>query len=209
MHFLVHFSTIVEKNGPMRNYWAMNFERLNGEVKKPAHTMNNFKDAKKTLAFKRQTAMLHAQLSKSSLRDHVIFGSIYECSVNDLPLVELQRFFQPNGETIQMSKKATINGVVYSEGMFMAVNEKNEPEDNLLLFERIESVICEDEKNPLFVMATYSTIEFDSGTFCYIVRREVPTKNRIKQLQDFLDFHPLDCINYDGKMCIRLKYCIW
>ena len=27
MHFLVHFSTIVRKNGPMRNYWAMNYER--------------------------------------------------------------------------------------------------------------------------------------------------------------------------------------
>lgn len=38
MHFLVHHGTIVRKNGPMRTFWAMNYERLNGKIKAPCHT---------------------------------------------------------------------------------------------------------------------------------------------------------------------------
>jgi hypothetical protein len=60
MHFLVHFPTVVRKNGPLKNLWVMNYERMNGSIKIPTHTINNFRNPKKTLAFKRQCAALHS-----------------------------------------------------------------------------------------------------------------------------------------------------
>jgi hypothetical protein len=33
MHFLVHYASIVKKNGTMKNYWCMNYERMNGALK--------------------------------------------------------------------------------------------------------------------------------------------------------------------------------
>ena len=207
MHFLVHFSTIVRKNGPMRNYWAMNYERLNGAIKKPAHTMNNFKDPIKTLAFKRQSAMLHAQLSKKTLRDAVEIGAISKIPLKNFPQAELLKFFRPSEETIQVSTKITINGVLYSAGMFMAMEKISE--NNLLAFAKIDRIICEDCNNPLFALSAYSTIEFDQHCFSYIVEKKSPSTCLIKTLQSFVDYHPLDCVHIDGKYFIRRKYFIW
>ena len=200
MHFLVHFSTIVRKNGPMRNYWAMNYERLNGAIKKPAHTMNNFKDPIKTLAFKRQSAMLHAQLSKKTLRDAVEIGAISKIPLKNFPQAELLKFFRPSEETIQVSTKITINGVLYSAGMFMAMEKISE--NNLLAFAKIDRIICEDCNNPLFALSAYSTIEFDQHCFSYIVETKSPSTCLIKTLQSFVDYHPLDCGHIDGKYFI-------
>ena len=50
MHFGVHFSTIIRKNGPMRTFWAMNYERPNGNFKQPTHVMNNYRNVLLTLA---------------------------------------------------------------------------------------------------------------------------------------------------------------
>ena len=50
MHFGAHFSTIVRKNGPMRTFWAMNYERPNGNFKQPTHVMNNYRNVLLTLA---------------------------------------------------------------------------------------------------------------------------------------------------------------
>jgi len=44
MHFLIHAGRIIRKNGPLRNFWTMGFERLNGVIKKPSHIMNNFRN---------------------------------------------------------------------------------------------------------------------------------------------------------------------
>lgn len=54
----IHFFTFLLLFERTAYYWAMNDERLNGAIKRPAHTMNNFRDPIETLAFKRQTAML-------------------------------------------------------------------------------------------------------------------------------------------------------
>ena len=43
MHFLLHFPSIVRKNGPCQQFWAMGYERMNGVMKLPAQTMKNFR----------------------------------------------------------------------------------------------------------------------------------------------------------------------
>ena len=44
LHFLVHFASMVRKNGPPRVYWTMAYERLNGKIKQPCHSMRNYRD---------------------------------------------------------------------------------------------------------------------------------------------------------------------
>lgn len=63
MHFGVHFSTIVQKNGPPRNFLAIYYERLNGSFKQPTHIMNNFRNVPLTLSKKHQFSALESQLS--------------------------------------------------------------------------------------------------------------------------------------------------
>lgn len=72
MHFLVHYPSIIKKNGPTKNYWCMNYERMNGAVKVPSHVMKNFRDPQKTLAYRRQCATLNALLEKRNNRDFIL-----------------------------------------------------------------------------------------------------------------------------------------
>ena len=43
-HFMLHFPSIIRKNGPMRLYWCMSYERQNGNVKLPSHIVKNYRD---------------------------------------------------------------------------------------------------------------------------------------------------------------------
>ena len=58
-HFPVHFSSIVRKNGAMKNFWVINFERLNGAMKVPTRIMNCFKNPSYTMENRRQCSVLH------------------------------------------------------------------------------------------------------------------------------------------------------
>ena len=51
MHFLLHLRKLVKKNGPMKFCWTMGFERLNGEIKRPCHIMNNFRNPQVHIRF--------------------------------------------------------------------------------------------------------------------------------------------------------------
>ena len=151
--------------------------------------------------------MLHAQLSKKTLRDAVEIGAISKIPLKNFPQAELLKFFRPSEETIQISTKITINGVLYSAGMLIAMEKISE--NNLLAFAKIDRIICEDCNNPLFALSAYSTIEFDQHCFSYIVEKKSPSTCLIKTLQSFVDYHPLDCVHIDGKYFIRRKYFIW
>ncbi len=206
MHFLVHFPTVVRKNGPLKNLWVMNYERMNGSIKIPTHTMNNFRNPKKTLAFKRQCAALHSLLEKKMLRDSIDIGQLYESSVHDFPQEELLTFFQPNNRNITVSKKITINGVEYSQNVFMLM-KPNSPEFTFS-FGRIECFICELQP-PLFLLNMYSILEFDHHSFSYIVTPNI-NQRVIARHEDFFDVFPLDGIaDRDGNFLVGLKHLVW
>jgi hypothetical protein len=124
------------------------------------------------------------------LRDSIDIGQLYESPVHDFPQEELLTFFQPNNRNITVSKKITINGVEYSQNVFMLM-KPNSPEFTFS-FGRIECFICE-LKPPLFLLNMYSILEFDHHSFSYIV---TPNLNQrvIARHEDFFDVFSLDGI---------------
>jgi hypothetical protein len=125
MHFLVHLPTIVRKNGPMRTFWTMNFERLNGKIKAPSHIINSFRNPQLTLVFRRQCATFNKTLC---LKDSVCVNSTIESYISDFLNVDMiSSFFDSSAEEIvSLTDSIKINGVNYIVGLFVIVEKSDQ-----------------------------------------------------------------------------------
>ena len=169
MHFLVHYPTIIRKNGAPKNFSVLNYERMNGAVKKPAHTMNNFRNPPKTLAYKSQCSAWHAQLNKEMLCESITFGLLFQCTRRDLP-ANIPNLYQEK-PTITIFYKMSLNNTHYWKEVFVVLKASTTPSKGLV-FGEIGCVICEEETSPLFVLTLYTTVEFCNDSFCYVIERK-------------------------------------
>lgn len=55
-HFITHYPSLIKLMGPLRRYWTMRFESLNGWMKQFAKIMQNYNDLSHTLAERHQQA---------------------------------------------------------------------------------------------------------------------------------------------------------
>ncbi len=203
MHFLVHLPTIVRKNGPMRTFWTMNYERLNGKVKAPSHVMHNFRNPQLTLAYRRQCAILNSNGLKN--KSDVSINSAFEMRISSFANVDVASFFSlSENDSISVTDCVTIFGTDFKKGSFLAL----EKSDRGFTFGQIDAILFESPNDPIFLLNLYSTLRFDQLSFSYLVQRTYPSLNCLCQIKDFLDFHPLDGFESDGKHFVRLKYCI-
>ena len=206
MHFGVHFSTIVRKNGPMRTFWAMNYERLNGNFKQPTHVMNNYRNVPLTLAKKHQCSVLEAQLSKDYLSEAIEISSIVEANISDFPTTDFGPYLTtPEQSTVQITDKIVIHGTAFKKGYFVLV----ETHERGYVFGKIDSIVCINPQEPLFLLNLFNTNHFDNKSFCYCIERRIPSENKLYTIDKLLDFHPLDCFEKNNALHIRLKYIVF
>ena len=202
MHFLIHFSSIVRHNGPMRTFWAMAFERMNGRFKNPSHSMNNFRNPLKTLSNKLQCLSLYSKLCYNYEEEIEIVTS-YQLNVADFPELNFQPYFvEQDQEFVSISNNVTICGTEYKKNYFVIL----EKIDQGYLFGKIDCIVCEDPHSPVFLLNLYTTIDFERSCYCYKVERLSPAPPRFCFVNDFLDYHPLDSVERQGCTYIRLKY---
>lgn len=154
MHFLVHFATIVRNNSPVRTYWAMNFEIMNGKVKKPTHVMNNFRNPMFTLAYKHQCAALELKLSSNYLRNTVEVSSVIHTHVNEYPTNDFEPYLTfPDQAEVAISSYITVNGTNYKKGNFVIVG-KDGPN---FVFGKIDLIVFECVDMPVLHLIIYIT----------------------------------------------------
>ena len=206
LHFFVHFETIWRKNGALRNFWCMNFERCNGAIKLPSHIINNFRDPQYTLAYRHQCVALNNLLQNAYNRNFVSVSKITQISLEDIS--QAQHFSlhfeftddEPN--VIDVCNKITYNGAEYRSGTFVIVGYEGQGYS----FGKINLVICDDLENPLLLVSLFKSVEFDDFSFCYSVQEIIPSELRLCKFTDLLDPIPLDRVKRGGKNLIRLKH---
>lgn len=76
----------------MRTFWTMNYERLNGKIKAPAHIMQNYRNPQYTLAYRRQCAVIKPSYC---YKDSVIIHSALEMQVSSFPIngIDISSYF--------------------------------------------------------------------------------------------------------------------
>lgn len=205
LHYLIHYPSIIKKNGPMRNYWCMTFERANGCIKLPSHIMNCFVNPQKTLAYRRQCAALQTMIDKKGNRNIVSVKNMSDVSVCDLERLDDFETLMLNVETdtIAVADRITYNSIDYRENSFVVIGVNNQ---GGYLFGRIEYVVCEDLQNPLLVTAVFNTVDFDQHCYCHVVEPAVPPRQQLCRIDKLLDPMPLDRVLKKGRQLIRLKH---
>jgi hypothetical protein len=208
-HFMVHFPTIIRKNGPLRGFWCMNFERSNGDFKRPSHIMNNFQNPCLTLAFRRQCNHLRRLINNEFVRDTIeVSGSTFEVSGGQWQGNRLMNdVMSLSGKsTVTVTYKILIKGTMYRKGNFLVIDY----DENGFIFGEINFIVCEELYEPLFVVSPLKTIDFQYESFCYVIETNPLANQRICKASDLLNYQPLDGIRFPHlpSVYIRLKHAI-
>jgi hypothetical protein len=150
MHFLIHYPSIIKKNGPTKNYWCMSYERLNGALKVPSHIMKNFQNPLATLSYRRQCAALHLLLEGRNNRDFVSYPSqATEIVTESIFTVDNFSIYSTEFESeyILTTDSVIVNGTNYRSDSMVVMGH----DDYGFLFGRIEFIISENPEKPLLV----------------------------------------------------------
>lgn len=206
MHFLLHYPSIIRKNGPIKTFWCMAYERKNGLLKLPSHIMKNYRAPQQTLAYRMQCMALSNIVEKRYIRDFITTGKRYSMNIDELQNVEnINEFFaalNENENSVSVFKKLICNGIEYRVGSYVIVRQS----EYGYVFGKIVSIIYKSEKSPVFVLNMFDTVEFSYIHHSYSIKEVTPSQLLAFYLHDFLDHTPLDGINKSSLILVRLQY---
>ena len=209
LHFLIHFASMVRKNGQPRVYWTMAHERFNGSIKQPSHATRNYRVPQKTLAYRAQCTWLDFVLTPPSttpimnkcklvymddLKNHPLLqGSSVVCeSIRDVE------------SPFEIGSNLSFNSVEYSKGSYVVVSSS----EGHYTFGRILLFIREQNADPLFVLQLFKSTKFDQHSFTYRIQENACEPIIVVKLNELLDYHPLDGMLINDNIFIRMKYYI-
>ena len=203
LHFGLHFPSIVRKNGPPKHFWAMAFERKNGQIKRPSHCMNNFQNPLLTLCNRIQGHALYSQLYSGLLYDRVSIYSSHEILLEDYPHLDLEPYLLHHDQlTIDVTDYVIVKGTEYRKGYFVII----EMAERGYLFGKIVTIICDNPNVPILMLNVFITCDFDYHSFSYRVSQKSPSETKFCRIEELIDFHPLDSVRNSTGTFIRLKY---
>jgi hypothetical protein len=170
----------------------MNFERMNGAVKLPAHIIQNFRDPQQTLAYRSQCAALHNFIEGKHNRNFVYVKRISEIPVNSFELADNFDNFRDLfvNDSVSIASKIIVNAVEYRDGIFVILG----PSDYGYLFGKIQFIICNDLNSLLLFCSVYTTNHFDVRHNSFLKEKVYPQITRMVRVSDLLDSLPLDSI---------------
>ena len=204
MHFIIHLPTIVRKNGHMRSFWTMNYERLNGKIKASSHIINNFRNPQLTLAFRRLCDILSKKFDSNYCKDYVNIQSPWEMFAADFLTVDIASHFNLlDDHLINVSDCVNVNGALFKIKSLVIVDNKANYD---YTFRKIISIVFIDENIPILVAKDYVTEFFDNHAYVHEIKHCVPSSSRLLKIEDLLDYRPLESLEKGRRETIRLKY---
>ena len=204
LHFLVHYPRMIKINGPPRNYWCMTFERANSVIKAPTKNSHNFTNPYLTMAFRKQYLELANVLSATFARDDVIIDTSYAIMRQDIMHVKNlpPSYKEQDSNYLSATSQVKVNGTTYKRNSLVLL----EKQETGYKFGEIELIIIEDTRVPLFVVKTYKTKEFHDHCFLHVLEDAEGDGINAVTYADFLDYHPLDVLRFEGEPAVRLRY---
>jgi hypothetical protein len=167
-HLLVHFPSIIRRNGPLIGMSCMRYELKNSFFKRSANIMCNFTNVCKTLAYRHQYYALHAVLSNQHCR-HVIQPT----GTQVVPLCDLQ-FCDEFCETVccegtsmvTTARGLNLGSLYLRTGCFLVTGSVA---DDDLSFGRVLHFVSAFEGQWYAVLETTEMLEYETHLHSYAV----------------------------------------
>lgn len=205
-HFPIHFEKMARKHGMMKGYSCMAHERFNKVLKNPAKSMNNFRNAAHTIAYRRQYSALIWTLAGFGSQE-VEYGPFKHIGMSmELENLLIQNnFFLHQEEDMYAFFWVKVNGIHYRPGAFVVLGIDRE---SYLTFGKIDGVIGDCIREPYFIITIYETLDFVGHLHSYQIVPKKPVEKKIAVLSNFFHYIPLDAVDREGLQFVRLKYYI-
>ena len=113
-HNLIHYPSIMLKNGPVIHFWVMRFESRHREVKANAQATSCNKNMLVIIATKQMLKMceiIHFLQCESDIK----------CGVRNASECETKSYFT-KADDAEYHNQAQMNGIIYKIGMFLVIN---------------------------------------------------------------------------------------
>jgi hypothetical protein len=206
-HLMVHFPTIIKQCGPLVGMSCMRYELKNAFFKRCAHSMYNFRNVCKTLAYRHQQYSLYAKLSCENVRDVIIPIDSSAVPVCSLPCCDalVSCLNIETTDDIFVSTKVDRASVRYSTGHHVIVDIS---EDNgLPEFGCIDSFVCTPSGEIWYlVVRLLRTVAFIPHYHSYLVDPLDSNKYAVLQLKDLIDHRVVCAFRKRGYLYLRMPY---
>lgn len=212
-HYLIHFKSMVEINGPPTYSSCFKYELRNSSFKRAAHIVCNFKNIPKTLTFRNQLSSLGHTISKSRMRNFCVATHKLQAntigSIPDSAVISLKLSLGVSS-VVFTTTKVRVWGRKYSVGNYLILNKC--PIEGELQFGIIQKIIwLEETKSAFFYVKKMRTLGFKSFVNAYIVEQTDDSDGlnfSCVSVDDLLDYHPLDMYipTIGAPMHLKLRY---
>ncbi|KZS09759.1 Uncharacterized protein APZ42_025933 [Daphnia magna] len=151
--------------------------------------------------YKRQCTSLSLLIERKTSRDFVSLPK----KASDIPTDEVsttENFSQYDFvmDNITIGESVVINGTTYKRNSVLVMGWGKYG----LVFGKILCVFFEKERDPIFLVQLFDTVEFHSPSHSYFVMPRAPAISRLCTIKDICDYHPLDIYTRNEKHFIRL-----
>lgn len=146
------------------------------------------------------------QLGQNYWKDSIEVNSVEDKSISEFKHpVDIAKYFDTSElDLISVTDEIVVTGTKYKTGYFVLI----EKQDRGYIFGKIEAIICENN-NPVLLLNEYVTQQFDNHSYSYLISLNSPLSSRLCVVDDLLDFHPLDSLEKNGSLFVRLKYYVF
>lgn len=199
-HFLVHYPTIIERNGPIYAISCLRFEAKHKEFKEYARVVRPRRNICYTLAQRHQLSFATKLQVRKGFQNRIKFGKIKLIeNFNQLPDYELFKSFVTEDGSDKYKyvfSSAMINGISYKTDMLLIIGEDND----LPQFGKIQCILSDDKRDIAFLVLNMRTKSFI--THIYGLSIEDTTKWDIISYQNLYHRQPSYLHSLaDGKIC--------
>lgn len=200
-HFMLHYSYILMRNGPVVLLSALPSERKHRYGKIYAKVCNSRVNFPLSVALKFQLSLCHMLKKTNVVRLPLkLVGSKHQSLISLSESDNFVAFFDDPFAHVSVCRSVDYSGTVYSVGMVIVLNTS----ELFPLFGRIKHIIINLDQSLSFVVNIFNCTSFNEHCRVFIVE---PTDQYFVQRQtDLLFFCPLLCRSIEGKLTVALRH---
>lgn len=193
-HFHVHYGQVMERKGPLRNFWAMRFEAKHAEAKKIASLSHSRINITQTIAIKHQFVLAYSLMTNSNFKPTLIKGSIDR-------VIQVQNFTEL--KSCNAYNWLKYNGRLYKKKCSLQIGLEKEP-----VFGTVEGIFS-NNTTIYFLCKRCNTVKFDNHRHSYVIDYQEEIGRLVCiNIKDLTDSTPLYMRFANGVHFVTLPYSV-
>ena len=202
-HYLLHYSDLTMKFGPLIRLWTLRFESKHPYFKRCARNCMNFKNITHTLSERHQ--MLQAYNGAGSLFPSRVTATSMTTFYSDLYSPEIKRVTEArnlNSYNACAGDMVTYDGTMYRKGMYVVLDDN----ENNPILGCIKIVLVQENVNVFLVVAKHTSFLLPEFGILGVNTQDIETL--CVSLSELHDYYPLPMYSFRSDCVLTLHHAL-